>query len=1198
MATHPIFGRVHVVEKAPANLLSLGYIRNTFHVAFNDEDNQFVLTPKSRSLQRITSPLVFPMHPISGVYMYSMAASNRYRSTIIAMPTQAPFAKHYTPKQLQLASEARHLHNVLGHPNDEAFCKLLDNGGILDCHLTSSAVRLSTEVLGPCTACAQAQMRDQSCYREKNAENVSEPAERIGDNFIIDITFVRMPNGTKLQMLLLLEELTNCAFIIKLKSKGQRAIEEALYKAIGYLRSQKCRVLLVKSDHEANIRACSAFLGNLNPSVRYKSSAPGTHAKRVERFTQVLRDKLRVLVKAAGIPIPPDMYYSLILAAVSARNQVPNLNSGALAPFQHITNWKPSLKGSLRHKFGDIIIVRTPNIPASDKDTDRGERGIYLYPNKGMNHATVRLLDGKSAGEIVSRDLNPRKMRPIPLTDDIITILNQARVKQGCLPSTSDSSQPDIIIEHSGATNSNAIATTENQSEEHWWTNHSEEPATALEDFYPPDSDDSTATEFNPMVPDSTSLHYEPPPVTPSSPTASSTRVEPHTPVDYPQPAVEHPPEVPAPPSTPPPRTVAPPSPERPERRSETTPLRPTIARFQQSELPQRQHSVTNSQSQSQSDFVYEPKPQTREFRFPRAAQRKGPTFPVVDQQEAVPSYATAMATFDEPHHRSPDVIYNDLAMNISLQRAMKTMPDKAKPAILAELKQLKEMKVLEPVKYDELTAIARKACIYAFLFLKDKFKADGTFDKFKGRLVANKPAWTADPTQESMDPSSPTVDFLTACIILNLICYRKMKTAIIDVKGAYLNADINEIVHIILDATTAAIFVEEYPQYKSMLRRDGSLCCLVRKALYGLPQSGKLWYMHLKETLTSMGYKCQSEHDKCLFTCDKPDGTTGYILVYVDDLLIAADTDEELDRVISSMRSKYKDISIQRGQKYSWLGLTLNFAPDNSSVTISQEGYIADIIRRYSVLTAKSAKSPCASNFLQRPNSGPSSEPTDSTIFRSQLMAAAYLAIRSRPDIRFAVSHLASRSASPTKHDQKCLDHLYNYISTTKQYKLRIRPTSLQLTAYIDASFAIHGDGKGHTGIIITMGDQGVLYIQSSKQKLLGHHSTECELIAVNDGLFTLQQIRGLYNILGLPEMTVNIRQDNSSAMQISLHGQGNAKRSKYMTVRVEHIKSAIEEKKIQMTKCATAEMHSDMLTKPIYGKKLKYLISPYMEF
>ena len=44
-------------------------------------------------------------------------------------------------------------------------------------------------------------------------------------------------------------------------------------------------------------------------------------------------------------------------------------------------------------------------------------------------------------------------------------------------------------------------------------------------------------------------------------------------------------------------------------------------------------------------------------------------------------------------------------------------------------------------------------------------------------------------------------------------------------------------------------------------------------------------------------------------------------------------------------------------------------------------------------------------------------------------------------------------------------------------------------------------------------------------------------------------------------------------------------------------HIKSAIEKMSIRIQKCATDNMYySDMLTKPIYGKKLKKLISPFM--
>ncbi len=53
----------------------------------------------------------------------------------------------------------------------------------------------------------------------------------------------------------------------------------------------------------------------------------------------------------------------------------------------------------------------------------------------------------------------------------------------------------------------------------------------------------------------------------------------------------------------------------------------------------------------------------------------------------------------------------------------------------------------------------------------------------------------------------------------------------------------------------------------------------------------------------------------------------------------------------------------------------------------------------------------------------------------------------------------------------------------------------------YIGASFAIHYDGKGHTGVLVSVG-RGAVYSSSSKQKLAAKSLTEAELIGLSDGL------------------------------------------------------------------------------------------------
>jgi hypothetical protein len=53
----------------------------------------------------------------------------------------------------------------------------------------------------------------------------------------------------------------------------------------------------------------------------------------------------------------------------------------------------------------------------------------------------------------------------------------------------------------------------------------------------------------------------------------------------------------------------------------------------------------------------------------------------------------------------------------------------------------------------------------------------------------------------------------------------------------------------------------------------------------------------------------------------------------------------------------------------------------------------------------------------------------------------------------------------------------------------------------YVDASYAVHEDMKGHTGAVMTMG-KGAAYSSSSKQKINTRSLMETELVGVNDVL------------------------------------------------------------------------------------------------
>ena len=60
-----------------------------------------------------------------------------------------------------------------------------------------------------------------------------------------------------------------------------------------------------------------------------------------------------------------------------------------------------------------------------------------------------------------------------------------------------------------------------------------------------------------------------------------------------------------------------------------------------------------------------------------------------------------------------------------------------------------------------------------------------------------------------------------------------------------------------------------------------------VKKSLYGLKQSPRQWYKMLDSFMMSNGFK-RSEYDNCVYI-KFVDGLHIYLLLYIDDMLIAA---------------------------------------------------------------------------------------------------------------------------------------------------------------------------------------------------------------------------------------------------------------------------------------------------------------------
>ena len=98
------------------------------------------------------------------------------------------------------------------------------------------------------------------------------------------------------------------------------------------------------------------------------------------------------------------------------------------------------------------------------------------------------------------------------------------------------------------------------------------------------------------------------------------------------------------------------------------------------------------------------------------------------------------------------------------------------------------------------------------------------------------------------------------------------------------------------------------------------------------------------------------------------------------------------------------------------------------------------------------------------------------------------------------AVAFLTTRVKGHDIDDWRKLHHLIKYLRATCELPLILGGDGTGvLSWYVDTSFAVHPDMRGHTGGTMTMG-RGFPLDKSTKHKLNTCSSTESEIVAVDD--------------------------------------------------------------------------------------------------
>jgi hypothetical protein len=255
----------------------------------------------------------------------------------------------------------------------------------------------------------------------------------------------------------------------------------------------------------------------------------------------------------------------------------------------------------------------------------------------------------------------------------------------------------------------------------------------------------------------------------------------------------------------------------------------------------------------------------------------------------------------------------------------------------------------------------------------------------------------------------------------------------------------------------------------------------------------------------------------------------------------------------------------------------------------ISMRSYVYDILEMYGS-DVKECVMPAKMNLFVI-NPSPLLEKRERELFHYTVAKLLYLGKRGRPDILLSLQFLCTRVKALTCDDQRKLERVLGYLKFSKNWSRLIDDSKFErVETYIDASFAMHEDGKIQSGCMTFLGNT-LVHKGCRKQKLITKNSTEAELVALSDYVLEGELIEDFLMDLGHlmdDDLVTNVHhvyQDNTSTIVIVTTG-GSKPRSKYMKVREEYIKERVRTGELDISYVKTKDMFADVLTKPLGGE------------
>jgi len=370
---------------------------------------------------------------------------------------------------------------------------------------------------------------------------------------------------------------------------------------------------------------------------------------------------------------------------------------------------------------------------------------------------------------------------------------------------------------------------------------------------------------------------------------------------------------------------------------------------------------------------------------------------------------------------------------------------------------------------------------------------------------------------------------------------------------------------------------------------------CILRKALYGHPESGGHWEAHLTEAIVARGGIAVAGHPSTFWL---PDSKL-VLTVYVDDLLLSGPAAAH-DAFWKSLRTGDKPIAIEDPEpldRFLGRGHEEISSPSGVDLAFAMGDYCQDAVNMYSAVTGVTKFKNVPTPFVPEGSLPIDDEDTQGELANSAcalLMKSLWLGRLSRPDVQKPIGDLATHVQCWSKNDDRRLFRLICYINSTKDFRLvgavHDEPKDLKLRLYVDADFSGEREDTKSTsgGWLVLYGPNTSFPLAwiSRRQTSTSRSTTESEVVSMAGALYAegLPTMDLWDLLLGRP-IGLEIMEDNQATIKVVRKGYSMKLRHIGRTHKVNlgSLKEVIDSDHVELSYCRTDDMAADIFTKAL---------------